>query len=94
MTEPWFSDEGWWNNPNDFLFGAPEPPTDVNEILFGPQYVQDQHAQDLFKEAFFDDNNRSYIDLIDYMWTRYGIDFEDSFSWADFRDYIDANGTP
>lgn len=85
----WFSDDQWWNNNTDYMFNAP-PPSDVNEVLFGPPGVEDLHAQQLFTEAMFEKNTRSYIDLVDYMWRQYNIDFEDAFSWSDFRTWYEA----
>lgn len=91
MTDltPWFSDDAWWNS-NDYMTPSSLDSYNVNEVLFGPQGVEDQHAQDLFMEAYFENNTRSYVDLIDYMWREYGIDFEQSFSWEDFREWYDA----
>lgn len=96
MTTPWFSDnDAWWNN-NDYFVGhawsSSSDAYNVNEVLFGPPGVEDMHAQQLFMDAYFENNTRAYIDLIDYMWREYGIDFEDAFSWADFREWYDAQG--
>ena len=50
----------------------------------------DAEASRLFQEAFFNDNASAYRDLVDYLWDEYGIDFEDAFEWADFREWYDA----
>lgn len=96
MTDPlspWFSDDAWWNR--DDYFGPPSVGSDysynVNEVLFGPPGVEDDHAQHLFMEAYFENNSRAYLDLIDYMWREYGIDFEEAFSWDDFRAWYDSS---
>jgi hypothetical protein len=68
-------------------FGEPGPPPDVNELLFGGPGIEDARAQELFSEAFFNDNSQAYIDLIDYMYDTYGIDFEEAFEWEDFREW-------
>jgi hypothetical protein len=78
-------DGGGWGDDNDYF--DPPPSRDVNEILFGNDRVVDMEAQDLFREAFFNDNQGAYFDLIDYMWEQYGIDFEDAFTWEDFREW-------
>lgn len=77
-----------WDDVGDY-YDELTPP-DVNEILFGDHNVMDQHAQDLFQEAFFNNDDRAYFDLVDYMWEKYGIDFEASFDWEDFRSWYDS----
>lgn len=79
----WWDDA--WSNVEDFFDDIETP--DVNEILFGDGSMLDQHAQDLFREAFFENNDSAYIELVDYMWDQYNIDFEDAFSWEDFREW-------
>lgn len=59
----------------------------VSELLFGPGYAQDPVAIDLFEHAVFDQTQAAYDALVDYMWDQYGIDFEDAFSWEDFREW-------
>lgn len=59
----------------------------LNDLIFGAEIDVDQRAQDLFVEAFFNDNEMAYSDLVDYMWDVYGIDFEDAFSWEAFREW-------
>ena len=84
----WYDDA--WDNVDDYFGDISQDPNEVNEILFGDAQHLDQHAQDLFMEAFFNDNDAAYIDLVDYMWDEYNIDFEDAFDWEDFRDWYDA----
>lgn len=86
MANEWYSGD-WDEGLGDFF---EPPPPDVNEILFGSSDIMDQHAQDLFSQAFFDNNDAAYIDLVDYMWDEYGIDFEQAFDWEDFRDYYEG----
>ena len=81
-------DGGGWDEGSDYY--EPMWQRNVNEILFGGEYVVDMHAQGLFREAFFQNNDAAYLDLLDYMWSEYGIDFEDAFEWADFRDWYKA----
>lgn len=81
--------DGGWDGGWDDHYNAPEP-RDVNEILFGRADQMDQHAQDLFKDAFFENSQEAYFDLVDYMWEEYGIDFEDAFTWEDFRGWYES----
>ena len=41
-------------------------------------------------QAMFDKDDRAYLDLIEYMHDEYGIDFEDSFHWMDFREWYEG----
>jgi hypothetical protein len=56
----------------------------------------DPHAQALFDEFIFNadlsESQRAsaYDELCDYLWDVYGINFEESFDWADFREWYDA----
>lgn len=82
----------WYDTPDDWeaqdYFGdIHEDPNAINEILFGNDINVDMHAQDLFREAFFNDNDAAYIDLVEYVWDEYSIDFEDAFDWEDFREW-------
>ena len=60
----------------------------LNNLLF--ENDGDPRAQELFTEAFFNDNDQAYQDLVDYLWDVYGLDFEDAFDWEDFRAWYDA----
>lgn len=83
----WYDD--MWEGADEWL--DPPPDIDVNDLLFSNDpAVLDQHAQDLFVEAFFNGNDAAYIDLVDYMWEQYHMDFEDAFDWEDFRDWYDS----
>jgi hypothetical protein len=76
-----------WDDADDYLSETP----DVKEIIFSNDpSIMDSHAQGLFVEAFFNDNNQAYIDLVDYMWDTYEIDFEDAFDWEDFREWYES----
>jgi hypothetical protein len=75
----------WADGFSDFYEVVETPP--VNDLLFGGELDVDHRAQELFMEAFFDNDERAYSDLVDYMWDVYGIDFEDAFSWEDFREW-------
>lgn len=93
------TDDGEW-----YLDDSPMPLTD---LLFGGELDVDEKAQSLFIEAFFSSgeadttdtgmhikDSQAYIDLVDYLWDVYGIDFSDAFSWEDFREWYDANYEP
>lgn len=82
--------DSWDEDWSDYY--APRDVPEVNDILWGNETVVDHHAQDLFKQAFFENNHGAYLDLIDYMWDHYSIDFEDAWSWEDFREWYDTNG--
>lgn len=60
---------------------------EVSDLLYGPGYAVDTHARDLFEAAVFDHSADAYQALVDYIWDEYGIDFEDAFSWEDFREW-------
>lgn len=78
-----------WSDYFDELFDV-DTSLDYKEVLFGAEYQVDHHAQDLFMEAFFGDNkDEAYNELVDYMRTVYDIDFEDAFTWEDFREWYD-----
>lgn len=62
----------------------------LNDVLWGNGADVDAHAQMLFTEAFFNDDERAYQDLVDYLYDRYGLEFEDAFEWADFREWYEA----
>jgi len=62
---------------------GPNPEQQTAEILWGVD--QDDYAAGLFHRAVFDHDGDAYEDLVDYMWDEYGIDFEEAFSWEDFR---------
>lgn len=79
-------DYSWWGGDGDF--GELDASDLTQDILFDESSQDfDMHAQTLFIEAFFEQNEGSYQELIDYMWDEYGIDFEDAFEWADFREW-------
>lgn len=80
-----------WDSDWSDYYNAPQEALNINELLWGNDRVVDHHAQTLFKEAFFENDQGAYLDLIDYMWDEYGIDFEDAWAWDDFRDWY--NGT-
>lgn len=80
----------WWEQEFNALEGEYFTEPDeipLNDLLFGGELDVDMHAQELFREAMFEGNESAYEDLIDYMWDVYGIDFEDAFSWEDFREW-------
>jgi hypothetical protein len=80
----WYN-EGW-DDGGDYFDSTVDTP-DVKDILFGNDTQFDSHAQELFVEAFFNDNDAAYIDLVEYMHDEYGIDFEQEFDWQDFREW-------
>lgn len=81
----------WYDNQLSEYYDESGPPEDpsgmVHDLLYGAGYEVDLHAQQLFTEAVFEKSDEAYRDLIDYMWDEYGIDFEDAFSWEDFREW-------
>lgn len=80
----------WWQEEFNALEGeyfAEPDEIPLNDLLFGGELDVDHHAQELFMEAMFNDNAEAYEALIDYMWDVHGIDFEDAFSWEDFREW-------
>ena len=76
-----------WGDDSDY-FDDPTP--DYKDVLFGNDNIMDSHAQELFVEAYFDGNDKAYIDLAEYMWDEYGIVWDDVFEWEDFRDWYEA----
>lgn len=62
---------------------------ELNSILFGNDFETDAHAQELFSQAFFDNNETAYQELVDWLWDEHGIDFEEAFDWEDFRSWYD-----
>lgn len=81
-----------WSDYFDELFQDPEADRQqLEDLLFGNQLDVDQHAQDLFRQSFFEGNDEAYAEMVDYLNERYGIDFEDAFSWEDFRGWIEEN---
>lgn len=56
----------------------------------------DYHLQDLFDDALFNDDltsderSSAYEELVDYLYDEYGIDFEQSFDWEDYREWYDS----
>jgi hypothetical protein len=82
-----WEDDGWGDS-GDFYDSRDQP--DVKDILFGNVSTQDMRAQELFVQAFFDGDDKAYVDLVDYMYTQYGIDFEQAFEWQDFKEWYDS----
>lgn len=83
-----------WND-NDEYWEVPsiDATEQINEILYGAYWQQDRTATDLFEKAVFDSDMQAYQDLVDYMWDEYGIDFEDAYSWEDFREWYDGQAS-
>lgn len=58
--------------------------------------AQDFYLQDLFDTAMFDpdathaERTEAYDILVDYMWDEYGIDFEETFDWVDYKEWYDS----
>jgi hypothetical protein len=67
-------------------------PPDLNDVLFNesdPDF--DQHCQDLFVQAVLGEDGDAYMELCEYLWDNYGIDFEELFEWDDFREWYGNN---
>ena len=85
--------------PDDYDYGD-LPEHDQQEFLYDTigfgDSPQDQHAHDMFYEAFYNDDlsisDRIDImdELSDYLFDEYGIDFEAIWDWDDFRSWYDA----
>lgn len=87
MAGNWYDDT--WNNVNDFFDEVAPEPT-LEGVLFGVDDVMDEHAQDLMWEAMVDGNESAYMELVEYMWEQYGIDFEAEWDWEDFREWYES----
>lgn len=91
---------GWddgWDDGSDYFDNSGAPP--YEDLLFGNSDTLDQHAQDLFMDAYIGEldseghrhtNDAAYVELVEYMWDTYGIDFEADYQWEDFREWYDA----
>lgn len=80
---------------DDDEYYGPMDHANIDDVLWGlnDNSQLDMRAQELFVEAFFNDNQEAYRDLIDYMWDTYEIDFEDAFDWEDFREWYDQQNS-
>lgn len=75
--------DSWGERLND--------PQDMYAILWSDDAtIVDEHAQELFKEAFFEKNDDAYVELVDYMWDTYQMDFEEMWDWVDFDEWYDS----
>ena len=81
----WIDD--WAEGLDDYF--VPKTP-DYEDLVFGNESQVDSHAQELMKDAYFNGNEDAYVDLVEYMWDEYGLDWEDVFDWEDFREWYDA----
>lgn len=81
----WYDDDEF----GDYEVIEPGETPSLDSVLWD-NFSGDDRAQELFHDAFFEDNEKAYQDLIDYLWDVYGIDFEDAFDWEDFRSWYDA----
>lgn len=76
----------WWGGDDEY--GVMDDSDRLSDILFYENSgTWDSHAQDLFTEYMFNDNENAYNELIDYLWFEYDIDFEQVFDWSDFREW-------
>jgi hypothetical protein len=67
----------------DLLSGDPEG--------FGDTYLQRLFDMAMFEEDISrDDREDAYQAMVDYLWSEYGIDFEDAFDWEDYRAWYDT----
>jgi len=77
------ADDTWGERFND--------PDDIYAILWSEDpSIQDEHANELFREAFFEKNQDAYQELVDYMWDEYDMDFEELWDWEDWKEWYDA----
>lgn len=76
---------------DDFYEQFNPDPLDYQDILFGNNWDVDLHAQGLFMEWMGTGfkNEEMHEQLNDYMWERYGIDFDDVFEWQDFQEWYE-----
>ncbi len=80
------TDYEWWGG--DDSYGEMDDSDRLSDILFYENSGEwDSHAQDLFTEYMFHDNENAYNELVDYLWFEHGIDFELAFDWDDFREW-------
>ena len=88
-------DDGWGDG--DYFDNSATP--SYEDLLFGDTNVMDQHAQDLFIDAYIGQpdsdgvrhkDDGAYIELVEYMWDQYGIDWEEVYDWEDFREWYNA----
>lgn len=74
----------WWDDAEDFF--SPSPPS-VNELLFGFNDQVDSHAQDLFFDAFVNNDESKWDQFEQYLMDTYGIDYDHDDHWADYREW-------
>jgi hypothetical protein len=75
--------DSWGDRFND--------PQDMYAILWSDDVsIVDQHAQDLFREAFFEKDDDAYAALVQYMHDEYDLDFEDLWDWEDWAEWYES----
>jgi hypothetical protein len=87
--------------PDDF-YPTPDDWLDVERDLFDDlvdndsAMGRDHTLQELFDNALFDfeldrgERMEARDDLRDYLWEVYGMDFDESFDWEDYRSWYDS----
>lgn len=87
---------GWWDDfevPSDWYDSESQL---WDALTHGTDAGGDAYLQELFDTAMFDpdvsreERAEAYAELNDYLWDAYGIDFEDTFDWEDYREWYDA----
>ena len=62
---------------------------------YDPDIIDDHMLQTLYDTAMFDwdicreERDYAYNALVEYLWTEYGLDFEDVFDWEAYREAYD-----
>jgi len=78
----WYDSDTW--SDSDYFESEHQ---EYADLIFGSESQVDHHAQDLFMEAYFNDDQNAYLELVDYMWDEYQIDWEEVYDWQDFREW-------
>jgi hypothetical protein len=83
-----------WDIPEHWDANEAEMWDDFVEL--DPRLGEDDYAQVMYHEAFFDldmspdDRDRYYNDLQSYLEGNYDIDFAEVFDWEDYREWYEA----
>jgi hypothetical protein len=84
---------GNWDAPDHWDTDEKELWDDFVEI--DPRLGEDDYAQILFHEAYFDldippDDRDNYHDSLEQYLEEFGIDFDDTFDWEGYREWYET----